>query len=182
MQRRRCTQATNPGAVRITRVVFEATCPPIRSCSGRGLPCHCRYRQRGALLPHHFTLANALRRFGGIFSVALSVGSRPPGVTWRPDPWSPDFPLRLKTERLSGPLCVSPLPYVEWREFAKIPTGRYVPLQPLRTRTAPKPLIQSGVFRSMMERMPRIRASGVGGQPRMMPSTGMTFWTAPELA
>ncbi len=31
-------------------------CPPIWSCSGRGLPCHFRYRKRGALLPHHFTL------------------------------------------------------------------------------------------------------------------------------
>ena len=29
---------------------------------------------------------------GGILSVALSVGSRPPGVTWRPALWSPDFP------------------------------------------------------------------------------------------
>ena len=32
------------------------------------------------------------RRRGGIFSVALSVGSRPPGVTWHPALWSPDFP------------------------------------------------------------------------------------------
>ena len=31
---------------------------------------------------------------GGIFSVALSVGSRPPGVTWHPALWSPDFPRR----------------------------------------------------------------------------------------
>ncbi len=31
-------------------------------------------------------------RRGGIFSVALSVGSRPPGVTWHPALWSPDFP------------------------------------------------------------------------------------------
>ncbi len=30
---------------------------------------------------------------GGLFSVALSVGSRPPGVTWRPVRRSPDFPL-----------------------------------------------------------------------------------------
>jgi len=30
--------------------------PPIWSCSRRGLPCHFRYRKRGALLPHHFTL------------------------------------------------------------------------------------------------------------------------------
>ena len=29
---------------------------------------------------------------GGIFSVALSVGSRPPGVTWHPALRSPDFP------------------------------------------------------------------------------------------
>src|SRR5690606_34674494 len=31
---------------------------------------------------------------GGVLSVALSVGSRPPGVTWRPALWSPDFPPR----------------------------------------------------------------------------------------
>jgi len=31
---------------------------------------------------------------GGLFSVALSMGSRPPGVTWRPVRRSPDFPLR----------------------------------------------------------------------------------------
>ena len=29
---------------------------------------------------------------GGILSAALSVGSRPPGVTWHPALWSPDFP------------------------------------------------------------------------------------------
>lgn len=45
----------------------------------------------GALLPHLFTLtgAVALRR---LFSVALSVGSRLPGVTWHSALWSPDFP------------------------------------------------------------------------------------------
>ena len=54
---------------------------PIRSCSRWGLPCRRRYRRRGALLPHRFTLAaaNATRR-GGLFSVALSLGSRPPDV------------------------------------------------------------------------------------------------------
>ena len=30
--------------------------PPIRSCSGRGLPCQGRCRPRGGLLPHPFTL------------------------------------------------------------------------------------------------------------------------------
>ncbi len=50
------------------------------------------YQPRGALLPHLFTLTGEA---GGIFSVALSVGSRPPGVTWRPVRRSPDFPLQL---------------------------------------------------------------------------------------
>jgi len=31
-------------------------------------------------------------RSGGIFSVALAVGSHRPGVTWHPALWSPDFP------------------------------------------------------------------------------------------
>ena len=31
-------------------------------------------------------------RLGGMFSVALSMDSCPPGVTWRPARWSPDFP------------------------------------------------------------------------------------------
>ncbi len=52
-----------------------------------------RCRRRGALLPHHFTLTGAtcaaLRRY---LSVALSVDSRPPGVTWHRALWSPDFP------------------------------------------------------------------------------------------
>jgi hypothetical protein len=38
------------------RVAAKAACPPIWSCSGWGLPCRRRYRRRGALLPHHFTL------------------------------------------------------------------------------------------------------------------------------
>ncbi len=47
---------------------------------------------------------------GGIFSAALSVGSRPPGVTWHPALRSPDFPPSLiKTQRLSGRL--QPLGY-----------------------------------------------------------------------
>jgi len=52
------------------------------------------YQPCGALLPHHFTLtcAPANRAIGGMFSAALSVGLRRPGVTWRPALWSPDFP------------------------------------------------------------------------------------------
>jgi len=45
------------------------------------------------------------RRLGGIFSVALSVGSHPPGVTWHPALRSPDFPPRTNcSRRLSGRL------------------------------------------------------------------------------
>ena len=32
------------------------------------------------------------KHLGGIFSAALAVGSRLPGVTWHPALWSPDFP------------------------------------------------------------------------------------------
>ena len=68
---------------------------PIRSCSGWGLPCRRHCCRRGALLPHLFTLTSRRTR-GGIFSAALSVGSRLPGVTWHPALRSPDFPLRRR--------------------------------------------------------------------------------------
>lgn len=41
---------------------------------------------------------------GGIFSAALSVGSRLPGITWHPALWSPDFP----PSRLRGTATVRP--------------------------------------------------------------------------
>ena len=86
----------------------KARCPPIWSCSGRGLPCRFRCRKCGALLPHHFTLTQGARSsVGGIFSVALSVGSRPPGVTWRPVLRSPDFPPFRHDDRNSDCLADS---------------------------------------------------------------------------
>jgi len=43
----------------------------IWSCSGWGLPCHCCCQQRGALLPHHFTLTPHLQskdsRWGAVY-------------------------------------------------------------------------------------------------------------------
>ena len=59
----------------------------------------------------------ALASFGGVFSVALSIGSRRPGVTWHPALRSPDFPplghANVVGQRLSGqlqaPLYQSPL-------------------------------------------------------------------------
>ena len=48
---------------------------------------------------------HACARLGGLLSVALSVGSRPPGVTWRLALWSPDFPpLCMTKQRLPGRL------------------------------------------------------------------------------
>ena len=67
---------------------------PIWSCSRWGLPCRLRCRSRGALLPHRFTLtaAKTLRSRGGLFSVALSLGSPPVPVKDHPALRSPDFP------------------------------------------------------------------------------------------
>ena len=73
----------------------DASWKPIWSCSEWGLPCHCCYQQRGALLPHPFTLTCVRERtIGGLLSAALAVGFRPPGVTWHSTLWSPDFPLQ----------------------------------------------------------------------------------------
>ncbi len=55
----------------------------IWSCSRRGLPCHCRCRQRGALLPHPFTLTSLVKRkarrfaFCGTFPGVTSAGRYP---------------------------------------------------------------------------------------------------------
>jgi hypothetical protein len=82
---------------------------PIRSCSRWGLPCRRRCRRRGALLPHRFTLAAAYATpRGGLFSVALSLGSHPPDVirhrlSTEPGLSSPAA-FRLLPERPSGRL------------------------------------------------------------------------------
>ncbi len=51
------------------------------------------------------------RWLGGIFSVALSVGSRLPGVTWHPTQWSPDFP----PSTLAWTATVQPTPCLVYR-------------------------------------------------------------------
>jgi hypothetical protein len=91
---------------------------PMRSCSRWGLPCRRRYRRRGALLPHRFTLtcapALAGRGTGGLLSVALSLGSPPPGITRHrvsvepglssnpPSPASPRSSSRLARAEVEG--------------------------------------------------------------------------------
>jgi hypothetical protein len=56
-RRHRRPLAAYPGLERSGRLLV-----PVWPCSGWGLPCHSRYRERGALLPHRFTLACARDR------------------------------------------------------------------------------------------------------------------------
>jgi hypothetical protein len=72
---------------------------PIWSCSRWGLPCRRMLPPARCALtaPFHPYLprpACTCHDIGGLLSVALSVGSRPPGVTWHLALWSPDFPPR----------------------------------------------------------------------------------------
>ncbi len=85
---------------------------PIWPCSRWGLPCRPCYQGRGALLPHRFTLTGRYSfrcsSLGGLLSVALSVGSHPPGVTWHLIRRSPDFPPSRCCHRNSDHLAGSP--------------------------------------------------------------------------
>jgi hypothetical protein len=65
---------------------------PIWSCSRWGLPCRSVARLAVRSYRTVSPLPRTLRPFGGLLSVALSVGSRRPGVTWHLALWSPDFP------------------------------------------------------------------------------------------
>ena len=61
-------------------------------------------RSYRTLSPLPVTLA---RDLGGLLSVALSVGSRLPGVTWHSAQWSPDFPPLASCEVCSDCLADS---------------------------------------------------------------------------
>ncbi len=76
-------------------------------------------RPAGELLPHRFTLtaprtlgtAQGVQQRGGLLSVALSLASRPVGVTHHPALWSPDFPLAPQVSgRYGGPCLGSQRP------------------------------------------------------------------------
>ncbi len=79
----------NPPAGRSPRAA------PTWSCSRWGLPCRSRRRDRGALLPHPFTLAGGPRGAPAVCSLWHFPWGGPrralPGTVF---PWSPDFPLR----------------------------------------------------------------------------------------
>ena len=85
----RTPRATNPSRARGKRRASMSLSPdmryaaPIRFCFGWGFPCRSRCRERGALLPHLFTLAAPQpfrAKAGGFFSVALSFGLPQPDV------------------------------------------------------------------------------------------------------
>jgi len=69
---------------------------PTWSCSRWGLPCRHRCRRRGALLPHHFTLAarrpEGRNGFGGVFLWHFPWGRPRRALPGTVPPWSPDFP------------------------------------------------------------------------------------------
>jgi len=60
----------------------------------------CAVRSYRTISPLPADLATDI---GGVLSVALSVGSRPPGITWHLALRSPDFPLQI-AQRLPGRL------------------------------------------------------------------------------
>ena len=64
-----CTSSGLPGSTRGSRAAACAACFPIWPCSRRGLPCRRRYRRRGALLPHRFTLAVVLAHAWAVCSL-----------------------------------------------------------------------------------------------------------------
>jgi hypothetical protein len=86
------------------------------------------------LLQVGFTIAKSVTRFavrsyrtfsplptevGGFLSAALSVGSRPPGVTWHSTLWSPDFPPEAKasSDRLTDSRRGYPVSAFQATEF-----------------------------------------------------------------
>ena len=100
-------------------VIPDIAAAPIRSCSRWGLPCRPCCQGRGALLPHRFALARGVRPerrpcTGGLFSVALSLGSPPPAVSRHRIPVEPGLSSTGGMTRrqrppdcLAGGMCAS---------------------------------------------------------------------------
>jgi hypothetical protein len=95
-------------------------CFPIWPCSRWGLPCRRMLPPtRCALTAPFHPCRPPFRGLGGLLSVALSVGSRPPGVTWHPIRRSPDFPPRLISKRSVCP-ADSRVHHIAWGKRAQI--------------------------------------------------------------
>ncbi len=99
------------------------TAAPIRSCSRWGLPCRPCCQGRGALLPHRFALARGTpcgSCAGGLFSVALSLGSPPPAISRHRISVEPGLSSdALRCQRPSGRLaahkCAEPRRRSRWK-------------------------------------------------------------------
>ena len=78
--------------------------------------------QAGGLLPHRFTLTGGMVTTGGLFSVALSLGLPPVGVTDLPALRCPDFPLpstiRMAATTLHPPFSIYYIPSIA--SFARL--------------------------------------------------------------
>ena len=93
--RHRTPRATYPGTVRTTPMFPYLVLLQM----GFTMPCLLPAMRCALTAPFH-PYPTTREWSGGIFSVALSVGLRPPGVTWHRVLWSPDFPPRQ--DKLTG--------------------------------------------------------------------------------
>jgi hypothetical protein len=140
---------------------------PIWSCSRWGLPCRRMLPPARCALtaPFHPYLQAACRErhtahIGGLLSVALSVGSRPPGVTWHLALWSPDFPRRRETPRLPGRLPARLYP-------ARPPTpAPFACPVAARTRRAPCGCAPSPAPQAALPAKPAVRRAAPSGPLR----------------
>ena len=85
---------------------------PCSRCTGWGLPSHLRFRRCWCALTAPFHPCPHLRRkaAGGLLSVALSVVSPRPGVTWHPALRCPDFPRRAMLPPRAATIRPAPRP------------------------------------------------------------------------
>jgi hypothetical protein len=97
-----CLSSQYPEPVSLSRNM-ERAAPgsPIWPCTRWGFPCLVAYASSGGLLHHLFTLTGILANPGGIFSVALSVGT-PHNVTSRVYPSNAELGTR-NSENIQSP-------------------------------------------------------------------------------
>jgi hypothetical protein len=99
---------------------------PIWPCSRWGLPCRPRYRGRGALLPHPFTLASeTLTGTQAVCFLWHFPWSRlRRTLSGTASPWSPDFPHRppdLKQDQSSARPSSQLMSALVYNTFFRIP-------------------------------------------------------------